>query len=80
MNNEFMGYPLFINIRNPNLRAYNQANMYMNIRDRHGTVPAERYIKKLDRNGMLAVFTMMRRFHEDGYEQTRRDIMRKEIA
>lgn len=76
----FLGYPLFNKIRNPNLQAYNRANIYMNIKERHGTVPAERYIKKLDRNGQLGVLTMMGRFHRDGYEQTRRDIMRKEIA
>lgn len=78
--NEYMGFPLFNKIRNPNLQAYNRANIYMNIKERHGTVPAERYIKKIDRNGQLAVFTMMKRFHTDGFEQTRRDIMREEIA
>lgn len=78
--NSFMNYPLFNDVRNPYIRAYNRSNIYMNIKERHGTVPAERYIKKLDRNGQLAVFSMMRRFHEDGFEQTRRDIMRKEVA
>lgn len=76
----FLGYPLFNKTRNPNLQAYNRANIYMNIKERHGTVPAERYVQKLDRNGQLGVLTMMGRFHRDGYEQTRRDIMRKEIA
>lgn len=76
----FLGYPLFNKIRNSNLQAYNRANIYMNIKERHGTVPAERYIQKLDRNGQLAVLTMMAQFHRNGYEQTRRDIMRKEVA
>lgn len=77
---EFLGYPLFNKIRNPNLQAYNRANMYMNIKERHGSVPAERYIKKLDRNGQIGVLKMMSRFAQYGYEQTRRDIMRKEVA
>ncbi len=74
---EFMGYPLFNKIRNPILRAYNQANIYINIKERHGSVPAERYLKKLNRNEQLSVFTMMKRFHDDGYKQTRRNIMRE---
>lgn len=77
---EFLGYPLFNKIRNPNLQAYNRANIYMNIKERHGSVPAERYIKRLDRNGQLNLYTMMKRFNDDGFEQVRRDVMRKEIA
>lgn len=78
--NEFMGYPLFNKLRNKTLQAFNRANIYMNIKERHGSVPADRYIQRIDRNGQLAVFTMMKRFHEDGFEQVRRDIMREEIA
>ena len=77
---EFMGYPLFENVRNPVLRSYNRANIYINIKERHGSVPAERYLKKLDRNELLSVYTMMKRIHTDGYEQTRRNVMREEIA
>jgi len=77
---EFLGYPLFNNVRNPVLRAYNRANIYINIKERHGSVPAERYLKKFDRNGLLSLFTMMKRINTDGYEQTRRNVMREEIA
>jgi len=80
MKNSFMNYPLFNDVRNPVLRSYNRANIYINIKERHGSVPAERYLKKLGRNALLEVFTMMKRIHTDGYEQTRRNVMREEIA
>ena len=76
MNSYFMGYPTFTEIRNPTLRAYNRANMFLNIRERHGSIPAQRYVKKMGKNEMFSIFTMMRRFHDDGFENTRRSLIR----
>lgn len=78
--NEYLGYPLFNKIRKPTLRAYNRANVFLNIRERHGRVLAERYLTKLDRAGQIDVYNMMKRFHENGFEQTRRDLNRGEFA
>jgi len=52
----------------------------MNIKDRHGAVVGMRYLKKFDRNGQLAIFSIMKRIFTDGYEQTRRNIMRANNA
>lgn len=76
----FNGYGVFTDIRNPTIRAYNRANTYLNIKERHGPEVGRRYLKKFDRNGQLAVASMMATIHRDGYEQTRRNIMRANNA
>ena len=72
----FNGYGLFNDVRKPVLQAYNRANTYLNINERHGKEVGMRYLRKFDRNGQLAIFSIMKRIHVSGYEQTRRDIMR----
>lgn len=76
----FMGYSFFNEIRSNTLQAYNRANIYLNIKERHGIEHARRYLKKMNRNSMLAVATMMYRFHNDGYENVRRSIIRERNA
>lgn len=72
----FNGYSLFNDIRNPILRSYNRANTYMNIKERHGSEVGKKYLKKFDRNNQLGIFSIMRVIHRDGFEQTRRNLIR----
>lgn len=76
----FNGYSLFNDVRNPILRSYNRANTYLNIKDRHGIEVGRRYLKRFDRNAQLGILSMMKRIFTDGYEQTRRNIMRANNA
>lgn len=76
----FNGYSLFTEVRNPVIRAYNRANTYLNIKDRHGIEVGKKYLKKFDRNGQLGIYSIMHRIFIDGYEQTRRNIMRANNA
>lgn len=72
----FNGYSLFNEIRNPILRSYNRANTYMNIKERHGNEVAKKYLKKFGRNDILGIHSVMAVIHRDGYEQTRRNLIR----
>jgi hypothetical protein len=76
----FNGYSLFTEVRNPVLRSYNRANTYLNIKDRHGVEVGKRYLKKFDRNGLLGLYSIMSLIAKDGFEQTRRNIMRANNA
>jgi len=76
MTNTFNGYGLFKDILNPTLRSWNRINVFLNIRQNHGSVVAKNYLKKFHRNEQLAIYTMMNRIHQDGYEQVRRNISR----
>lgn len=76
----FNGYSLFTEIRSPILRSYNRANTYLNIKDRHGPEVGKKYLKKFDRNNLLGIYSIMSLIAKDGYEQTRRNIMRKNNA
>lgn len=71
-----MGFPLFKNIRNPKLRSFNRANIFMNIKERYGREVAFNYLRKINRKGQEAVFDMMYLIHMNGFEQTRRDLLR----
>lgn len=75
--NEFMGYSLFEHILNPSIKAWNRANTIYNIKERHGTVVASRYVSKLHKLDMLAVYTIMATVERDGYENVRRQIFRE---
>lgn len=72
----FNGYSLFNEIRNPILRSYNRANTYMNIKERHGKEVGMKYLKKFDHNGKLGIFSVMSVIARDGFEQTRRNLIR----
>jgi hypothetical protein len=77
----FNGYPLFFDVRNPILRAYNRINIYLNIKERYGVKPADRYLKKFNRDDKVSIFQLMQRINRDGFEQVRRDLRRnKEIC
>lgn len=78
--NEYLGYPLFNKVRKINLRTFNRVNMFLNIKERHGSVLANRYLTKLDRSGQIEVYHMMKRVNEIGFEQVRRDLNRGEFA
>lgn len=80
MSNYFLGYPLFNDIRNSTLRAFNRANIFMNIKERYGSVPAQRYLKKFGKSDQFTIYNLMVRINDDGFEQTRRNLRRnKEI-
>lgn len=78
--NEYLGYPLFNKVRKPNLRTFNRVNTFLNIKDRHGSVPANRYLQKIDREGQIDIYKMMKQVNEIGFEQVRRDLNRGEFA
>lgn len=80
MSNVYHGYPLFHDVSNPTLRSYNRANIFINIKDRYGIHLARKYAQRFKKTEQVRILTMMERFHTNGFEQTRRDILRnKEV-
>lgn len=75
--NEFMGYSLFEDILNPSIRAWNRANTVYNIKERHGSVVASKYVSKFDKHAMFAIFTVMATVERNGYENVRRQIFKE---
>lgn len=78
--NEYLGYPLFNKLRKRNLRTFNRVNVFLNIKERHGSVLANRYLTKIDRDGQIDIYKMMKRINKDGFEQVRRDLNRGEFV
>lgn len=74
-----LNYPNFSDIRNVTLKAYNRANIYMNITERHGSEVARKYVKQFNTNDQLSIFTMMKNFNENGFENTRRSFIREGV-
>ncbi len=77
LSNTFNGYGLFNDVLNPTLKTWNQANVFMNVRQNHGPEVGMSYLRKLKRKDQVALHQLMSHIQAHGYEQTRRDIMRK---
>lgn len=78
--NEFMGYSLFDDVLNPSVRAWNRANTVYNIKERHGSVVATKYVSKFDKLAQFAIFTVMTTVESKGYENVRRTIFKENNA
>ncbi len=72
-----ISFPLYHDVLNPTLRTWNRVNTLFNIKElvKNNSVAVE-YMKQLDRNEQLAVWTMCLQIIRNGYENTRRDIMK----
>lgn len=76
-----MSFPLYHDVLNPTLRTWNRVNTLFNIKElvKNNSVAVE-YMKQLERNDQLAVWTMCLYIIRNGYETTRREIMRNNNA
>ena len=74
---EFQGFSLHEDTLNPVLRAWNQLNTIYNIKEilRNNSV-AVNYTKKLSRIDQLGLVKMAMTVSKNGYENTRRTIMK----
>lgn len=74
---EFQGFSLHEDTLNPVLRSWNQLNTIYNIKEilRNNSV-AVNYTKKLSRLDQLMLAKMAMTVSRDGYENTRRSIMK----
>lgn len=77
MNN---AYPLFNDIRNPKLRAWNRLNIIFNMKESIGSYAANGYTKQFKKDELLEILRMGVRVLREGYENVRRSIIRENNA
>lgn len=78
-NNDYRGYSLFKDVKNPVIRAWNRLNTIYNIKEQHGSVLARRYAEQLGKSELISVYLLIASVDSKGYEQTRRDVFRYEV-
>lgn len=75
---EFTGYSLFNEVRNPTLRAWNRLNAIFNMKELiKNNAMAVNYMKKFNHKDQVAIAVLAAQITKNGYENTRREIMRK---
>lgn len=76
-NEEFNGYPLFHEVISPTLRTWNRVNVIFNIKEiLNNNALAIKYMQQFDKADQVAIAVMCFKITKDGYENTRRYIMR----
>jgi regulation of enolase protein 1 (concanavalin A-like superfamily) len=75
---EFNGYPLFQDVLSPVLRTWNRVNVVFNMKEfLKNDRMARNYVAQFPRIDQVAIGLMCMKIQKDGYENTRREIMRK---
>jgi hypothetical protein len=76
-NSDFASYSTYTEVKSPILRAWNRLNTIFNMKELLGNDKlAVRYMKKFPREDQLAIWALSARIIQNGYENTRREIMR----
>ena len=78
--NDFKGYSFFDEIKNPIVKAWNRLNTIYNMKEQGGNTLATKYADMFDKFERIQIMTLAMAVQRDGYEQTRRTIMREEFA
>lgn len=75
---EFNGYPNYADILNPTLRAWNRLNTVFNIKEiLHNNSMAVKYVAQFPKHEQIAIALLAAKVSKDGYENTRRELVRK---
>jgi hypothetical protein len=74
---EYKGYNLFSHIQNPKLRAWNRCAMLFNTRRDGGTELSQNYLNELDDIGKAHVRAMLDDIRKDGYEATKKTVLKE---
>lgn len=80
MSNKFKGQPLFNEVENPELKAWNRAAVFFNMFGDQGKVPAQMYVAQFSEDDRKAILAMFERVKVEGYNQTRAAVMRQQAA
>jgi hypothetical protein len=73
----FNGYPTFDEVRNPVLRAWNRLNTFFNMKEfLKNSEMGREYMKQFNHQDQVAIAMLASKVSKDGYENTRREIMR----
>ena len=73
---EYNGLPLFNNVRDKQLRAWNRLNIIFNIKEMLNNTLAKEYTEQFKGPDLVEIGRMAIRVRNKGYENTRREIMR----
>lgn len=75
--NEFNGFPMFYDVVNPKLRAWNRLNIIFNIKEflKNNPLSVE-YASQFKKADLVELGRMAIRVKKNGYENTRREIIR----
>lgn len=74
---EYNGLPLFNNVLNKELRAWNRLNIIFNVKEMLNNDRAQEYATQFKGPDLVEIGKMAIRIKRNGYENTRREIMRK---
>jgi hypothetical protein len=77
---EFNGLPLFNTVLNKDLRAWNRLNVIFNMKEMLNNSRAQEYVTQFKGSDLVEIGKMAIRVKKNGYENTRREIMRKNNA
>lgn len=77
---EYNGLPLFNNVMNKELRAWNRLNIIFNVKEMMNNSRAHEYTTQFKGSDLVEIGKMAIRIKKNGYENTRREIMRKNNA
>lgn len=77
--NEYRGYNLFNDVANSTIRTWNRLNTIFNIKEEHGNAIAVGYTKQLSKEDGASILLMANYVTAKGYENTRREIFKKEV-
>lgn len=74
---EFKGYPTFDDVKNPTLRTWNRMNVIFNMKEfLKNNDMVTRYMQKFNKDDQLAIGRLAIKIKKNGYENTRREIIR----
>lgn len=78
---EFNGFPTYHDVRDPIIRAWNRINTIFNMKEiLRNNAMSVAYMKKFNRADQLAIGMLAIKIKKNGFENTRREIMRKNNA
>jgi hypothetical protein len=77
---EFNGLPLFNTVLNKDLRAWNRLNVIFNMKEMLNNSRAQEYATQFKGSDLVEIGKMAIRVKKNGYENTRREIIRKNNA
>jgi len=74
---EFNGYSSFDEVASPLLRAWNRLNVVFNMKEiLRNNAMAVNYVKQFDKKDQIAIAVLAAKITKNGYENTRREIMK----
>lgn len=72
--------PTFDDIMEPKLQAWNRLNIIFNLKENVNDNAVSEYTKQFTKEGKFAIFSLAAYITKHGYENTRREIFKEELA